>query len=1104
MNDKQTGRTYWKSLHELADTPALREAIDKEFPGYDPNQMVSQSRRGFLKLAGASMALAGITLTGCRRWPKENIVEQTSRPQGRIPGVPERYASMMELGGFAQPLLVTTYDGRPIKVEGNPLHPISQTFGGKLGSSTLLAQATLLEMYDPERSRAIIRRTEPGKGEAAAPEALVGFISEHFAKYKDDGSKLAVLIEETRSPTVLEGLKRFTQTYKNAKVYSYEPVSRDNQLVADKASFGAPVRQILDLSKADLVVSFDSDLLGNHPGMLRHTNDWAQKRKTVDAEAAAERTMNRMYVVESMFSMTGAVADERVPSTIARIESLVQHLAARVGSMNAAATTKPAADLSNEDRALIDRMAGDLQSHRGRAVVTGGYHLRPEILAIINQINVTLGAVGTVVTLLPETDRPTHLEQIKALADAINAKQVETLVIIGGNPSYDAPAELNFAGLLPSVPTSMHLSLYDNETSNACKWHVNRAHYLESWGDGVAWDGSVSVQQPMIRPLFNGYTAASFLAALQGETPATVMGLKAEQATELTLDQAVLYRTWQGRMNDPFIANSKPFRQALHDGFVKSNAAPVRPGTAAGGSFAPAPAPVGDGKFEVRFAADYTKYDGRFANNGWLQECPDPITKITWDNCALLSYADAKELGINQNDYETDVIRITVGANKIEIPGYIMPGQPKGVITLPLGYGRTVAGAIMLTDRPGSIGSGIGYDTYRVRTSANAWYASGVKVELAGTRVDVATTQTQHIIEPLGVAVRDERIGVKSQPGMIVHESTLAGFNKDHHAPHAAGHKLIELQLFPEPYAPSDKKREGGPKAFNEPHAWGMAIDMNTCIGCNACVVACQAENNIPIVGKDMVIRGREMHWLRIDRYFKASGDTYEEIIGDENPQITFQPMTCVHCENAPCEQVCPVAATVHDSEGLNTMVYNRCIGTRYCSNNCPYKVRRFNYLDFHSKHPREHFYPWLGIPDTQQEHEVDKIKRLMFNPEVTVRMRGIMEKCTYCVQRIKAATISKKNAWEQAGSQPVTKPDGRPGFTVDDFDMVTACQQACPAEAIVFGDLNDPNSLVTKLQKNQRSYAVLQELNNRPRTHHLAKLRNPAVEPVAKKSDEH
>ncbi|MGN6724969.1 MAG: TAT-variant-translocated molybdopterin oxidoreductase [Tepidisphaeraceae bacterium] len=1060
MNDKQSnGRTYWQSLNQLAETPALQAAIENEFSGYDPQKMVNQSRRKFLKLAGASMALAGITVTGCRRWPKENVVEQVSRPIGRIPGVPEQYATLMELGGFAQPLLVSSYDGRPIKVEGNPLHPACATFGGKLGSSSLIAQASLLDMYDPERSRSTVQR----QGNIRQPVAFKTFtdaMAGLFAAQKGQGGKTAVLIEETRSPSVAAALAGFQKVYPQAKVYSYEPISRDNELLAAKAAFGTPARQVFDLKTAQVVLSFDADLLGEHPNALRQINDWAQGRKSVDTT----KTMNRLYVIESRYTLTGSVADHRLPASTRDIEQLILQLAYKAGLESAQA------GLEAGPRDFIDKVWEDLTKNPGKALIAGGYNLRPEVLGVIAAINEKLGAFGATISLIPETDRPTHAESIKALVDSMKAGNVDTLVILGGNPAYDAPADLGFGDALGKVANSIHLSLYDNETSQLCLWHVNRAHYLESWGDAEFYDGTIGVQQPIIEPLFNGKTVVELLAILSGES--------------VTNSQDLLYRTWGSRLNEKFLATSAAFQKILHDGFVgeKPKAVAVKGVSKPSIGFGSA-----EKGFELRFVADSKVYDGRFANNGWLQECPDTISKITWDNAALISYADAKELGVTVHSVDQDVLQITLGNKSLKIPCYVVPGQPKGVITLPLGYARQKAGNAVLSERFGSIGQGVGYDTYSLRSSNTLWSATGAQVKITGERADLACTQGQHIIEPYGYQVREERVGEKSQGGLVVHESTLAAYLKNPNAPHGKSEKALPLQLYPGPYV-TGARREAGPDAFNNPHAWGMAIDMSTCVGCNACVVACQAENNIPVVGKDEVIVNRNMHWLRIDRYYKGA-------IDDPNPEITYQPMMCVHCENAPCEEVCPVAATVHDSEGLNTMVYNRCIGTRYCANNCPYKVRRFNYLDYQSRVPGEWRKPWLGIPDTQQEESVDKIKALVFNPEVTVRMRGVMEKCSYCAQRIKLTENTRRIEWlDGKRAQP----------TVDDFDVVTACQQACPAEAIVFGNLNDGQALVSKLQATPRSYQVLQELNNRPRGHHLATIRNPAFEEAGAEASEH
>jgi len=1067
MNDKRpTSRDYWQSLSELAETPAMQAQIGQEFQNYDPGAMLNTSRRKFLKLAGASMALAGITLTGCRRWPKENVVDQNSRPMGRIPGVPEQYASVFELGGIGQPLLVTTYDGRPIKIEGNPLHPLSATFGGRLGSSSVFAQASILEMYDPERSRTPIQRTSNGVRQPLSWKSFKEFAGEFTAANKGKGESIAILTEAAAGPTFRDSLAAFQKAFPGAKVYEYEAISRDNEREASKKAFGQPGRWYYDLSKANVIVSFDADLFGQHPNALKHANDWAKGRKSVDHEE--HRTMNRLYAIESRYTTTGAVCDERFPASNRVIEQMVLQLAFKAGLGSGQA------GLKQEEIKYIDAVWEDLQKNNGKAVIVGGQHLRPEVLGAIAAINDKIGALNNTLSLIGEADRPTHLEAITELTQRLTAGQVETLIILGGNPAYDAPADLGFDAAIGKAKNSIHLSLYDNETSNACVWHVNRAHYLESWGDAEFWDGSIGLQQPMIEPLFGGKTPSELLLILSGEPEASC--------------QDLMHRTWSKRLNEPFVATAASFQKILHDGFSPAKPTPVKLSNTKLAQVSFEPAVEG---YELRFVPDSKTYDGRFANNGWLQELPELITKVTWDNVAWISYADAQALGVKQRNHEEDVLEITLEGKSLKIPAFVVPGQPKGVITLPLGYARKYAGSVLLSDRFGSIGggdgtpgsTGPGYDTYKLRTSKNLWAAYGATVTNTGETATVASTLQHHIIEPTGMEIRQKRIGEKFEPGMIVHETTLEKYIKDPEAAHENSEKLLPLQLFPGPY--QNKKAEPGvPDQFNIPHAWGMAIDMSTCVGCNACVIACQAENNIPIVGRDEVIMTRSMHWLRIDRYYKSSGKTYEEQLSDPNPEITLQPMTCVHCENAPCEQVCPVAATVHDSEGLNTMVYNRCIGTRYCANNCPYKVRRFNFLDYHSRIPGEWRKPWLGIPDTQQPESVDKIRALGFNPDVTVRMRGVMEKCTYCVQRIKSAENTRRIEWL----------DGkRPQPTVDDFDVVTACQQACPSEAIIFGNLNDKNSLVYKQQQTERSYQVLQELNNRPRTHHLAKIRNPA-----------
>jgi molybdopterin-containing oxidoreductase family iron-sulfur binding subunit len=968
-----------------------------------------------MKLMSASMALAGLTLSGCRRWPKENLAPYSSNPRERVAGIPEQYATVYELGGVGHGVLAISYDGRPIKLEGNPSHPFATTNDGKLGAIDAIQQAAVLELYDPARSRGPWTRTT-GEGGLTTWEAFESAFQSTLASLRSAGGKgLAVLSEISSSPSVQAMRQRFGQVYPQSVWSEYEPLLPNNEREASQAAFGRQVRTRLTLDKADTVVVLDADILGTHPAHVRYANDWSKRRRSADTKGG----MVRMFAAESQLTITGAVADSRIGIKPSRFAAIVTALAAKAGVSGVNA----AEGLSPDETKWVDAAAANLKKN---GVVVGGSNLPAPVLALIHRINDAIGAVGNTVTLLElPADNAVPLAD---LVNQIKSGAITTLLIIGGNPSYDAPADLGFAEALSTVANSIHLSLYLNETSLNSKWHLPKAHFLESWGDARAWDGTVSIQQPLILPLFGGKSTIELLAMLCGD--------------EVNAGDAIVRRTFTTLTGN---SSEAAYRRVLHDGVLPETSYANFTGRPQAGA-APEVTAASAG-FEIRFQPDRKVYDGRYSNNGWLQELPDSLSKLTWDNAALISKKDADALGVTNGG----VLMITVGDRKLEIPAFILPGQPLGVIGLPLGYGRTAAGPI---------GNGVGFNTYALRTSGNLFGAPDAKVAAGGGSYKLVATQEHHILDKVGFEGREERVGEKGASGLVVHEATLAEYQKNPRAPHEGGHHTVSLQLFNPPHQ------------FQDQHAWGMAIDMTTCIGCNACVAACQAENNIPIVGKDQVAMNREMHWIRIDRYFKGAMD-------DPNPEIVFQPMTCVHCENAPCEQVCPVAATVHDTEGLNTMVYNRCIGTRYCSNNCPYKVRRFNYFDWHSKseHNLRGFpQPWLKIPDQQQTETVNKIHRMVFNPEVTVRMRGVMEKCTYCVQRIHGVKQAKEVS----------------GEALRDGDIVTACQQTCPTEAIVFGDLSDPNSRVSKLHQNPRAYSVLEDLNTRPRTRHLALVRNP------------
>jgi len=1010
MKEHFTNYEYWQSLKAQAEA--------------DEPRLGTPSRRRFMQLAAASMALAGLSLSGCRRWPEEKLAPYTAAPQNRLPGMPLQYATAMELGGVAMPLLVTSFDGRPIKIEGNPTHPWSATIPGKQGAATAIAQASILDLYDPHRSRTVVNNT--GKTPAASDFPAFAAALRAMLASAGQGEKVAVLLEATSSPSTARMKELVLKAYPKLGWYEYEPLSRDNEAQGIKLATGKAGRTVLHLDKAAVVVSFDDDFLGSHPAQIRYASDWAARRRSADD---ADAKMSRLYAFESALTLTGTMADVRVPVK----PSHVLHMLAAMANGLRIDTPGFAPAVTADKQAVIRQIVKDIDANRGAVVITAGPSLPPEAHHLVTLINVMIGSQA--VTLLDDgtKDRPTHLDAIKSLSDKLKAGAVDALLILGGNPVYDAPADLNFAELMKSVAHSVHLGVYANETSQLAKWHVPRAHYLESWGDARVWDGTIGIVQPLIEPLFGGKTIDEILALVA--------------ASDETASEKIVQNTYTS------IGNTD-WRKALRDGLVENSAfdeikASIDPHPAL-------TAPPSSERWEVRFLPSAGMYDGRFAANGWLQEIPDTLTKIVWDNALIISPHDAgtwKVLTL----YPGDMVRISIGGRSMEIPVYVLPGQPDGVVGLPLGYGRMVAGPI---------GTRVGFNVYPLRTSANWYGTTGAGVGPTGEKYDLALTQNHQLIDAIGIAGRQERVGTKGASADLIHEASFDDYKADRNTFKRDPEGKVALQLFQ------------APSQFNTPHAWGMTIDMTACIGCNACVAACQAENNIPIVGKDQAKMGRAMHWMRIDRYFRGDASGGKNPANDPNPEVVYQPMLCQHCETAPCEQVCPVGATQHDTEGLNVMVYNRCIGTRYCSNNCPYKVRRFNYLDWQSQDPRHDKYPvpFPGIPDQQQLQQVDTIKRMVFNPDVTVRMRGVMEKCTYCIQRIHSTTQAKRAA----------------GQDVADGDILTACQQTCPTQAIVFGNLNDANAKVTQLQQSPRAYKVLdEELNTRPRTQYLARIRN-------------
>ncbi len=1013
MKHHSAQREYWRSLAHLADAPEVQASAQKEFASYEPEELLKMpalTRRRFMKLASASMAFAGLALTGCRRWPQEKLAPFTSNPANFMPGVPEQYATVMEINGVASPLLVTSFDGRPIKIEGNPTHPWSATVMGRAGAADAIAQAAILEIYDPDRSTAVIHQVS-GSRIAGDWNGFTGAMSSTIDSLASSGGDgLAILSESTSSQTTARLKAAVTAKFPKAAFFEYEPISRFNEIAGAKLALGRAARQVLHLDKAMIVALMDADPFGAHSAHVHYAGQWAVNRPNRHNE------MSRVYAVESAMTLSGSVADCRLGVRPSRVGAILSALAARLGAGGTDST------LAADEEAFIKLLLADIANNSGKSVVVVGPQHEPALHALALAINDKIGAIGSTVTLVEEPDEVNHFDSIADLTKGLKAKQINTLVILGGNPVYDAPADLNFADAVASAATSIHLSLYDNETSHACAWHVPRAHFLEAWGDSRAWDGTASICQPLIEPLYDGKTSDQMLAFFAGES-------------EIESD-AIVRKTFAD-------TDDTAWRLSLNDGLIKNTGfkavtASVQPQTGQASA-----ARTG---YEVRFLQDSKLYDGRYATSGWLQELPDPLTKIVWDNAALISKKDADTLGVGIGD----MLKITVGGQSLEIAAFILPGQPAGVIGLALGYGRTMGE---------HIGSDVGVNTYQLRSSGAMFFAAA-DVSKTGNYYELATTQDHHLIDQGGIEMRQQQVGEKYASAEVIRETTLAELKKDPDIFAKNEEGGISLQLY-EP-----------PMQFNDPHAWGMGIDLAKCIGCHACVAACQAENNIPIVGKDQVLHNRQMHWIRIDRYFKGDAD-------DPNPEVVFQPLTCQHCENAPCEQVCPVGATVHDSEGLNVMVYNRCVGTRYCSNNCPYKVRRFNYLDWQSQDPRHDKYPkpYLNIPDQQQLNTIPQVKQMMFNPEVTVRMRGVMEKCTFCVQRIHTTNINERARNEK----------------LKDGDIMTACQQSCPTQAIVFGDLNDAKSKVSRWHRDPRSYGLLDEaLQTKPRNRYLAKLSNP------------
>lgn len=959
-------------LDQLQHNPAFSTWIDgKPEVAAEPIELDSTERRSILKMMAAGAGLAG--LVSCRR-PEQKIVSFSKGVEDLIPGKPLYYNTVFNLGGVGQGLRIEANDGRPTKAEGNPAHPTAK------GAANTYSQGSILSLYDPDRCQFVMKDGAPSNWEAFSQ-----FAKAHFGAV-GDGKGAAFLVERNAGPAWRSVLEAAKKKWPGALFVEFEPLTNDMAVLGAEIATGTKAEAHYAFDKADVVLSLDFDFLGVDATTVEPTKRFSQKRKIVNASDA----MNRLYVTEGHYSLTGGMADHRLrmkPSEVAGFAAEVLKL-----------VTDPAEPKIEGDarKKFAAAVASDLKKAAGKSIVCAGPRQSAQVHALALAINQALGNIGATVNLLPAMYEPQNPGTV-ALTSGLREGNFSTLVILGGNPAYTMGAAADFASVAKKAKTIIHLGMEHDETAALANWCLPQAHYLEAWGDARTSDGTVTIQQPVIAPLYGGKTPMEVLSMLMGG-----------DSNGYTLTKNYWTATFTGD-------KEKMWRKALHDGVVEGTAfAPLKL-TADVKKVAALTVPSASTGLELVFLAAPGVYDGRFANNPFLMEMPDPLTKVVWDNCATMSRSTAKQLGVEMGSIgtESSMVNLTVGGATIKAAILIVPGQADGVLGMTLGYGR---------EKVGRVGTAAGANAYKLRATANTGFAVNVQAAKANEMYLLVRTQ-------------DDPDGDTQHGRPIAQEATLKQFTE---APAFAQHvhgPPVE-SLFPD-------------WDYSKGYQWGMTIDLNQCTGCNACLVACFTENNIPMVGKDMVNRGREMHWIRLDRYFSDMGD---------EATVMTQPLTCQQCENAPCESVCPVAATVHSPEGLNDMAYNRCIGTRYCMNNCPYKVRRFNYLNYNKKKT--------------------EVESLASNPDVSVRMRGVMEKCTFCTQRIVEAKIN-------------AKVDGGGRRQVRDGEIQTACQQTCPADAISFGNIADPNSTVSKMKTSVRNYALLAELNVRPRTTYLARVRN-------------
>jgi molybdopterin-containing oxidoreductase family iron-sulfur binding subunit len=978
------GREYWRSLEAVAETPEFKEFLHREFPQNASEWLDPVGRRGFLQLMGASLALAGVS--ACTRQPDEAIVPYVRQPEELVPGKPLFYATAMPFAGSGVGLLVESHEGRPTKIEGNPDHPSS------LGATDVFAQAAILGLYDPDRSQTITHLGEIRSFESFAT-AMQSVVS---AQQASKGAGIRILTETVASPTLGAQLQEFLARFPQAKWVQWEPFGRHNVREGSRLAFGDYADAQYAIEKADVILSFDADFLCSGNGGLRHARAFASRRRIEGNRAE----LNRFYAIESTPTNSGTRADHRLPLRASEIEPFARALASALGVAGAGSATPTEAA-----QRWMGPLVKDLQTAKGRSLVIAGEGQPPAVHALAHAINAALGNVGTTVVYTQPAEflASNQRTALQELVGEMNAGTVSLLLVLGGNPIYTAPSDLNFSAAMDKVALRVHLGLHHDETGERCHWHIPEAHFLEAWSDVRGDEGTVSIVQPLIAPLYGGRSVHEVMSAFsEGGARSSYDIVRSFWASSSTPAGGAVQD--EGAL--PF---DQRWRKWLHDGVIPGTAFTPKTVTLQA-NLPAAPASADDsGELEIVFRPDPSVYDGRFANNAWLQELPKSLTKLTWDNAALISPQTADRLMLVSGD----VVELKQGTQTLSIPVWIAPGQAPETLTLHAGYGRT---------RAGSTANGKGFSVNALRTMA-AQDIGRAQLAKTGDSYQFACTQDHWSLEGRN----------------IIRETSVEEFEKD--PTFAAKMEHLKVTADTTMYPNYD---------YSQGYQWGMTIDQNVCTGCNACVVACQAENNVPVVGKSQVLNGREMHWLRVDRYYTGELD---------NPGTYHQPMPCQQCETAPCEVVCPVAATVHSSEGLNDMVYNRCVGTRYCSNNCPYKVRRFNFM----------LYADFNTPSL----------KLMRNPDVTVRSRGVMEKCTYCVQRINHARVAAKLEDRE----------------IRDGDVVTACQAACPTDAIVFGNINDKNSKVSQRKASPLNYPLLAELNTRPRTTYLAVVRNPNAE---------